>query len=170
MLKPPEAGTGTTLRATRRSGAEGVPMKRPTRSFIARVMASAILLSPAAFADELVELMGALQTHTHKLQLSLDHGNQPLAAFYVHEVEELVEAVGEVDEYDGYPVGQLATSMLTPVIGRLESALENGNLEAANRELDALVNACNACHVATNHAFIVIARNSANPYLQSFEP
>jgi hypothetical protein len=145
-------------------------MTGPRRFFSARLLAFSILLSPAAFADELVELMGALQTHTHKLQLSLDHGNLPLAAFYAHEVEELVEEVGEVDEYDGYPVGQLATSMLTPVMGRLESALENGNLDAANRELDALVNACNACHVATSHGFIVIARNSSNPYLQSFEP
>lgn len=145
-------------------------MKRSYPSFAASLLALSMLLTPAAFADELVDLMGALQTRSHKLQLSLDHDNQALAAFYVHEIEELTEAVGEVEEYEGYPVGQLATSMLMPVMDRLESALETGNLDAANREFDALVNACNACHVATNHRFVVIARNSSNPYLQSFEP
>ncbi len=137
---------------------------------LARITALAVLLSPAVLADELVDLMGAIQTHTHKLQLSLDHGNIELAAFYVHEVEELLDEIREVEEYDGHPIGQLAGAMLAPVIGRLEAAVDGGNVDAANRELDALISACNACHIATNHGFIVIARNSANPYLQSFEP
>lgn len=120
--------------------------------------------------DDLVGLMSALQTFTHKLQLSLDNDNTELAAFYAHEVEELIEEVGDVAEYDGHPVGQLATAMLDPALRRLGSALtQAGDIDAAARELDAFINACNACHVATDHAFIVIERNPANPYLQSFE-
>ncbi len=144
--------------------------RHASAGILARIVALAVLLSPAALADELVELMGAIQTHTHKLQLSLDHGNTALAAFYVHEVEELLEELQGVEEYDGHPIGQLAGAMLVPVIGRLETAVDGGNVDAAHRELDALISACNACHIATNHGFIVIARNSANPYLQSFEP
>jgi hypothetical protein len=146
-------------------------MKTLARSALVSLLAAAAF-APAAVADEaLVGLMTAIQTHTHKLQLSLDHDNAALAAFYAHEVEELVEEIGGISEYDGYPVGQLAGAMLGPVIERLSEALSSGGgTAAANRELDALINACNACHIATDHSYIVIARNSTNPYLQSFEP
>lgn len=137
-----------------------------------------LLVAAAGFAPtatpadgELISLMTALQTYTHKLQLSLDHGNRELAGFYAHELEETAEELAEIDEYDGYPIGQLSAAMLGPVLARLETALESvDGAAAASRELDALIGACNACHVATEHAFIVIRRTDANPYLQSFEP
>jgi hypothetical protein len=147
-------------------------MKRIHRSATLALLVASVALPAQVLADEeLVTLMTAIQTHTHKLQLSLDHDNAELAAFYAHEVEELVEEISEISEYDGYPVGQLAGAMLQPIIDRLGDALSSGGgTAAANRELDTLVNACNACHIATDHGYIVIARNSANPYLQSFEP
>jgi hypothetical protein len=138
------------------------------------LLAMLVLCSPALTAaddDGLLGLMTALQTHTHKLQLSLEAGNGRLADFYLHEMEELLEEIGEIEEYDGYPVGQLASAMLEPAMEALEAAVDDGDIAAAaGAPFDALLNACNACHTATEHGFIVIARNSSNPYLQSFEP
>jgi hypothetical protein len=142
----------------------------------------AALLCPIAApasegSDDLLTLMTRLQTLGHKLQLSLDADNRPLAAFYAHELEEAAEAVAEIESYDGHPVGALTTAMLLPPIAALRERLlqaRGGEASAdetsAGEAFDRLVVACNACHAATGHAFIVIARNPSNPYAQSFTP
>jgi hypothetical protein len=147
---------------------------RITASLVCLLALAGHPATTTADEDDLIGLMGALQKYTHKLQLSLDHGNRELAGFYIHEIEETLEEIGEIDEYDGHPVGRLSSSMMIPRIEAIDAALENaadtGVLSAAGREFDRLVDACNACHTATGHGFIVIRRNSANPWLQSFEP
>jgi hypothetical protein len=128
---------------------------------------------PASFAAEevgLVELMSAMQTFAHKLQLSLDHGNQKLAAFYAHELEEVIEATTEVADYDGFPIGSLTGAMLLPAFEQVEAALDANDMTAASSRFNGLVTACNACHLATEHGYIIIERNPLNPYLQNFEP
>jgi len=127
---------------------------------------------PASFAaDEvgLVELMGSMQIFAHKLQLSLDHGNQNLAGFYAHELEEVIEATMEVADYDGFPIGSLTGAMLLPGFEQVEAAITANDMATASSRFDVLVTACNACHLATEHGYIVISRNALNPYLQSFE-
>ena len=144
-------------------------MNRPLGVLAAAAFCLAPSVTPAD--GELISLMAALQTYTHKLQLSLDRDTRELAAFYLHELEETIEAVNEVEEYDGHPIGQLSAAMLSPALERLGAALDgSGQTAAAGRELDALLGACNACHTATEHAYIVIRRNDVNPYAQSFEP
>lgn len=147
---------------------------RPTMLLLA-----ALLWLPwtAAASDDdgdgdLLTLMSTLQTLTHKLQLSLDADNLPLAAFYAHEVEEVGESVAAVESYDGHPVGALAGSMLLAPIATVEASLTSPqpNLDDARRAFAQLVASCNVCHAATDHAFIVIESNPANPYAQSFVP
>lgn len=142
------------------------------RNSLAKIGLALICLAPATSPAEgdLISLMSLLQTFTHKLQLALDHRNGELAGFYLHEIEETLEAVEEIAEYDGFPVGQLAGAMLGPAVSRLEAALEGDGPADATREVDALISACNACHTATEHGFIVIRRTDVNPYAQSFEP
>lgn len=139
---------------------------------LAALLLALPMLPRAVLAQEgLVDLMVALQTFTHKFQLALDHDNAALAAFYLHEMEEVTEEIEGVAEYDGHPVGELTGAMLGPSLERLAEALHSeAGVAAANRELDGLIGACNSCHVATAHGYIVIARNDANPYLQRFEP
>ena len=125
-------------------------------------------LAGASEGDEpgLAALMAQLQVYTHKLDLSAQAGNEQLVAFYLHELEELTEEIVEgVPEYDGHAIGDLTAAMLAPVIDGIEDALQDGSGDAA---MDKLVDACNACHRATEHGYIVIKRTNANPFNQVF--
>jgi len=139
---------------------------------------AAISLSPRATASEededhnLIGLMGQMQYFSHKLDLSIRHGNRKLVDFYVHEIEETIEATTEIEAYHDKPVGELTEAMLTPAFERLEQALgdEDGGWEKIDGRFGELVDACNACHMATEYGYIKIRRTDANPYMQSFEP
>ncbi len=150
-------------------------MKKP-QSFTQRRCLQALALSlllpfglAASGEEGLADLMGKLGLHGHKLQLSLDHDNLPLADFYAHELEEVIEAIETFGEYHGVAVGPLTTAMLVPAFELLEEAIDSGVVESAQSAFDGVIDACNRCHLATGYQFIQIQRNPANPYLQSFE-
>jgi len=121
---------------------------------------------------DLIGNMGALQYFSHKLDLSIRARNRELVDFYAHEIEETIEATTEIEEYHGKPVGKLTEGMLAPAFERFEQALddESGSWETIGGRFGELVDACNACHQATEYGFINIQRTEANPYMQSFEP
>lgn len=120
--------------------------------------------------DDLVALMGGMQTFAHKLQLAIDHDNAALASFYAHELEEVIEQTTEAADYEGHAIGPLTSAMLLPAFGLLEDSLASGDILTSGQRFDAVITACNACHQATEHGYIVISRNPENPYLQSFAP
>lgn len=150
-------------------------MLNPGLSLVALLLS---LLSPAVLADddhhggevELIEVMGAAQTRSHKLYLSLRAENQALADFYAHELEEAIEDMTRVESYDGFPIGSLAESMLLPAFEKLEHAVKAGDMKAASKRFDTLIGSCNACHAATDHGEIVIQKTDHNPFFQRFEP
>lgn len=120
-------------------------------------------------ADDLVVQMGLMQRHLHKLDLSVQAGNAELAGFYVHELEELVEAVEAAGVvYGGHPVGAMTGAQLPPAIEALEAALAAG--EDADAAVNELVERCNACHEATGRPWLRITRARGNPFNQRFEP
>lgn len=126
----------------------------------------------SAIADgeiELVENMGQLQYFTHKMTLAIDAGNQPLADFYAHELEEYLEDTLTVKSYHDKPIGTPAKAMLVPAFENVEKDIKAGNLKQASDKLDTMINACNACHNATGFGFIAIERRSDNPYMQKFD-
>jgi cytochrome c553 len=144
---------------------------------IAALLIAAALFPIAAAAsegdDDLLMLMSTLQTLTHKLQLSLDAANLPLAAFYAHELEELGETVAGIASYDGHPIGALTTGMLLPQIEAVNASVrvaQGEDVDSARAAFERMLGQCNACHAATGHGVIVIERNPANPYAQSFAP
>ena len=118
-------------------------------------------------ADTDVYTLFQLAARVNGADLSIQGNNSPLAAFYLHELEEtaatIIEAVGE---YDGHPVSALTEHMLLPALSGLEVAIGAGE---ADEGMVNLVEACNACHAATEHAFIVIGRAKGNPFNQVFE-
>lgn len=118
----------------------------------------------------LVEYMSALQMYTHKIHLSLEADNDRLAGFYTHEMEEVVESLEEIDEYDNHPVGKLVQDRLVPAFGAFKDSLRGKSESTPARALDTLLQACNGCHEATAHEFIVVEKNPHNPYMQSFAP
>ncbi len=119
---------------------------------------------------ELIEVMGAAQTRSHKLHLSLRAENHALADFYAHELEEAIEDMMRVESYDGFAIGSLSESMLMPAFEALEAAIKAGDMVKASSRFDRLIGSCNACHAATDHGAIVIQKTDHNPFLQSFEP
>ena len=132
-----------------------------------------MLAATAAHADQepdMIENMVAMQYFLHKLSLSVSAGNDGLADFYAHELEETIEEAQTISEYHGHPIGDLVTSMLVPAFDAFEDALDQGRHAELDDRLDQVINSCNACHGATGYEFIHIQRNRHNPYMQSFEP
>lgn len=138
---------------------------------IAALLATAPLSAYAAGEEEvhLVDKMAALQYFMHKVGLSIRADNLSLADFYLHEIEETLEEVGEIEAYDGHPIGELSTTMLEPSIHELEEAVDSGNPDKALTAYEVVIGACNACHLATDFGMIKIEdRSTENPYMQSF--
>jgi hypothetical protein len=141
-------------------------------------LALALLLTPFATAGaseghhdhDFVGHMTRMQYFTHKLGLAVSAENSALQGYYVHEVEEVIEAVSEVEEYKGIEVGKLVKTILEPAFEDLEHTMAKGSAEQIDRAYDGLLRACNACHDAADHGFLHIERRRDNPYMQSFTP
>ena len=113
---------------------------------------------------DLIGWMSQLQVYLQKLDLSVQSSNAELAAFYLHEIEEVSDTIAKkAGDYNGFPVGKLTESMLMPQIELLEKNTDEAGVLR-------LVDTCNACHVATDHGFIRISRSRENPFNQEFEP
>lgn len=68
--------------------------------------------------------MGAMQSMSHKASLAIGAHNQPLAGFYVHEIEEIIEELETIDSFDGYPIGSLVKTLLVPSFQALEESVK----------------------------------------------
>jgi hypothetical protein len=134
-------------------------------------------LTPLVEAEpvpELALLMGDLQRLTHKMALSAHEGNTELAAFYLHESLEQLQAIQiEAPEYEKLPVALLIDRLALPLYEPFKAALVEKPVsrERVMSALDGVIQSCNACHAATQHGFIRITRGTeVNPFNQSFKP
>ena len=131
-----------------------------------------LLFLPAHAAEDVpgfVDNMIGLQYFMHKAGLSMRADNLELADFYLHEIEEILEVVGEIESYDEMPVGELSKAMLGPAFHDLEEAVDSGDSSAALSAYTTVINSCNACHTATGFAYIKIAdRSTENVFMQDF--
>jgi hypothetical protein len=116
--------------------------------------------------------MGDLQRLTHKLALSADAGNMELAAFYLHESQEQLRKIQtEAPEYENLPVALLIDRLAHPAYTPMQDAVTARDKARLMAGLDGIIQSCNACHTATQHAFIRITRGTeVNPFNQSFAP
>jgi hypothetical protein len=104
---------------------------------------------------ELADPMAAMQRFADKLYFAGLAGNWPLAAFYLHELEEKAEEILQQNLVEeGVPVNPLITSMLRPALVNLDKAVEQGDELLFRSRYEQLVASCNACHEATAHRFI----------------
>ena len=129
------------------------------------------VLADSTSGETLSPHMADLHRQVHKLGLSIDAQNGELADFYIKELGETITYVaGKFPEYDGHKVGALMPVMLNPYLTPLGKAIAAADWKAASPAYDTLIaSGCNGCHMATQHAFIKIERNKANPYGQSFK-
>lgn len=117
----------------------------------------------------LVDKMSALQYFMHKTGLAIRGGGLELADFYLHEIEEVLDEVAEIESYNGQPVGQLSREMLGPSFHELEEAVDDPDPDKALKAWRVVLDACNACHRATGFGFIVLEdRSTRNPFMQRF--
>tara|TARA_Y100001933_G_scaffold215362_1_gene222005 strand:+ start:1866 stop:2321 length:456 start_codon:yes stop_codon:yes gene_type:complete len=146
-------------------------LSRLIGSMLAAALCTAATASDEGEDHDLIGLMGQMQYFSHKLDLSIRAQNRKLVDFYAHEIEETLEATTEIEAYHGKPVGELTEAMLAPAFKRFEQAVDDksGGWETIDDRFGELVDACNACHQATEYGFINIQRTDANPYMQSFE-
>jgi hypothetical protein len=116
------------------------------------------------FTPGLHSLMLELQHRHASLWFAADAGNWPLADYVMHEVEELIEDIETLHpDYDGIPVADMLAEMTTPAVERLEAAVDAADGAAFTLAYDQLTTACNACHVASDRAAIVIERPTSPP-------
>jgi hypothetical protein len=121
---------------------------------------------------EIADIMTKLQRHANKLFFAGKRENWPLADFYVEEIEETVKEVAKKNILDGpVNVSGLMPALILPEILELERAVSQKDVPAFNSHYQALTASCNACHVATRRAYLVIDSPRTPAYdNQHYEP
>lgn len=139
-------------------------------------IASAVLIVLSGSGEreepDLPMLMSQAQRYAEKLYLAGEAGNWPLAAFYVHELEEVAEDLRRSgSRKNDLDLGELAAELLLPAIHEVDRAIDVGP-DAFAPSYGRLVAACNQCHEATGYGFVRIqAPIQARPYPgQRFAP
>jgi hypothetical protein len=116
------------------------------------------------FSPGLHSQMVEMQHRHAALWFAGDAGNWGLTDYMIHELEELVEDMEEINPvYREVQVAELLREMTVPAIERMEDAVEAEDRAAFAQAYDQLTTACNACHVASDRAAIVMQRPTAPP-------
>lgn len=145
------------------------------RAIFATCVVLLTLLSPAcrqaapaeSYAPGLGELMTLQQMRHTKLWLAGEARNWDLAAY---EIKELGEGFDDIVEYhpthEESPVApkDAIPRMVTAPVADLRAVVTKKDAPAFAPAFDALTNACNDCHKATNFGFNVVQRPAMNPY------
>ena len=150
---------------------------------VVRAVASVALLafaacgpkeSAPAYVPGLGEIMTLNQMRHAKLWWAGDAGNWPLAAYELDELEEGFHDV--VEFHPTHKESPVSIAVVVPEITsvplkKLRAAIEVRNRDDFANGFDALTQACNSCHQATNFGFNVVTRPSANSFTnQEFAP
>lgn len=124
------------------------------------------------YTPSLADLMMTVQSRHAKLWLSGNSSNWELANFVIHEIEEGLEDMSILHpSYKDLPVGRMIEDIVKGPIEDIEKAIKARNRTTFTSAFDKLTESCNACHQASNHAFIVIQRPATSPFPnQSFAP
>jgi hypothetical protein len=119
--------------------------------------------------DDLASYMANLQRDSHKLGLSIQAKNKPLAEFYVTELGEMFEIIQKkFPTYEGFQIAALSKAMIDPAKPALSKALAASDWPGATTAYDKYLAACNGCHQAVQHPFVKIVAPTGNPFNQSF--
>jgi hypothetical protein len=125
-----------------------------------------------SYTPSLADLMLVAQTRHAKLWYAGNAANWDLANFVIHEIEEGLEDMAKLHPtYKDVPTGKMVEDTIKSPVEEVEKAIKARDRGTFGRAYDKLTAACNACHQAANHAFIVIQRPAASQFPnQSFAP
>jgi hypothetical protein len=119
--------------------------------------------------EDLAMYMANLQRDSHKLGLSIQAKNKPLAEFYFTELGEMFEIVQKkFPTYEGFQIAALSKAMIDPAKPALSKALAASDWPGATTAYDKYLAACNGCHQAVQHPFVKLVAPTGNPFNQSF--
>ncbi len=136
------------------------------------VPARARAAAPGAQAAGLGEIMALQQMCHSKLWFAGSAGNWPLADYELDELKEGFDDVRRlIPVHDGVPLAPLLEVIDTAAIPDLAKTIAARDAASFAGAFDELTAACNGCHQAARHVFIVIQRPASVPYSnQSFAP
>ena len=127
-----------------------------------------------AYEPSLGDIMARQQMRHIKLWFAGDAGNWKLAAY---ELGELRDGFDEIVQYhkthkeSPVPIDDAIETIVKEPLSELAKAIEKKDRTEFRKTFEAVTDACNACHQATNYDALVIVRPKANPYSnQVFAP
>lgn len=126
----------------------------------------------AAFVPGLGEIMAQIAMRHNKLWFAGQGGNWPLTAY---EMDELREGLDDATHYHpihkhvAAPLAELFAATMQQPLQQLDQAIAARDPIRFATAYDGLTAGCNACHQASDFAFNVVIRPTANPFTnQSF--
>jgi hypothetical protein len=152
------------------------------RALFAVVMALLLIAPPhgPAQAEEghdgarprLAEIMLLVQVRHAKLSLAGEARNWPLAEFLIEELKESLEDAETLHPtFKDIPVKSMIENLAMPPVAEVEKAVAAKDRAQFVRAFARLTAACNACHRAAHHDYVVIQRPSRSAFPnQQFEP
>ncbi len=127
--------------------------------------ASAEALKTGTYIPGMGEIMSATQMRHAKLWLAGKTKNWELAHYELGEIREgLDAAVKYYPMFKNAPVSAMLDSYTTTPLADLAQSIAEKNSAKFARAFDALTAACNGCHQAAEHGYIVIKRPSGAQY------
>jgi len=123
--------------------------------------------------DDLMTML--VQPRHTKLWVAGQQQNWQLAGFELNEMGSALRRVGQtIPKYRNISVDATVSSIFTPKIQAVAGAIAAKNQQQFNSAYGELTNACNLCHEALEHPFLVIKvpdANAANAFPdQDFRP
>jgi hypothetical protein len=123
--------------------------------------------------DDLMTML--VQPRHTKLWLAAQQKNWQLAGFQLNEMGSALRRVGQtIPKYRNISVDATVSSIFQPKIQAVAGAIGAQNIQQFNTAYAELTNACNLCHEALEHPFLVIKvpdASAANAFPdQDFRP
>jgi hypothetical protein len=128
---------------------------------------------PAPFNPQMSALMNMLIQPRHaKLWLAGKAENWPLAAYALRELRQgFLVTSRAVPRWKGLPVPDLVDAAVSRPITLLDVAIKLHSTKQFDEAFGQLTAGCNACHITTDNAFIVIKAPDGSPFPnQEFQP
>ncbi len=124
------------------------------------------------YTIRLADLMLFQQIRHDKLWFAGAARHWDLASFALHELKEGFEAVEKsFPKLGDTPLAPMAEAVIEKEIAEVEKAIEAHDRKAFIAAFDKLTQSCNACHQATDHAFIAIKQPTTPHFTnQRFTP
>lgn len=122
------------------------------------------LAAAKELAPGLGEYMTTIQLHAGKLWFAARAANWELAAYELHEIEEMMERVMKLNvEKNGVKISNVMDAVLKTQVAQLERSIKAKNYSDFQKSYDETLSACNGCHTESGHRFIQIVRPTAPP-------